>query len=242
MLTSSSDFISRFLYHARTSEDQFYWVPGTPPTSEIIAQASGVLRDILGFAAHQAAFSTLAEVIDVCTAEELESKGQGIAARNSTKHPSVVALTKLDAGQRASIAAAAAQGLLWMQECRKWVLDTWLRNQIGIRVMTGIIVAVGRIKQGYSPPQLGALARIGASLETKDHFILRSRGAIVEILAGSLNSLPRDTGTLSALRRLLDTVADAPNAVPVFNAMDKLLCLTSGGHAARLRKAALQWR
>jgi hypothetical protein len=242
MLKSPSEFISRFLYHVHTRDDEFYWEPGTAPTPQVVAQASGALKDVLGFAEHQGAFSTLAEVIDICTAEELGSKGNGIAARNSTKHPSVVALTKLNALNRASVAAAAAQGLAWMQECKKWVSETRLRNQIAIRVMTGIIVAVGRIKKGYSPAQLAALARIATSLESADHFILRSRGAIVEILAGNLNCLPRDEGTISAMRGLLDTIAAYPNAVPVFDAMDKLLHLTSAEHAAKLEKMASQWK
>lgn len=239
-MSTRPEFISRFLY--RVGDDELYWMPGTPPSAEVIEEAAAAARDILGFDAHSAAFTMLAEVIDVCTAEELESKGVGLAARNAIKHPRVIALTKLESVQRASIAVAAAQGLAWMEDCRKWVQDATLRNQIAKRVMTGIIVGIGRIKKDYSSAQLSALVRIGVSLRDNDVFVLRSRGAIAEILAGSLSNLPHDEVTLKALRRFLDVIAESPNAAPVFKAMDKLASLTSEDHAVQLQKAAAQWR
>ena len=186
MLTNRAEFISRFLYQIR--DDEFYGNPGSLPKSEVVVQASATARDIIGFDAHRASFTTLAEVIDVCTAEELASKGSGIAARNATKHPQVAALKKLDSAQRAGVAAAAAQGLAWMEDCRQWVQDHNLRNQIAKRVMTAILVSVGRIKRGYTAAQLAALAQIGASLRDTDVFVVRSRQAIDEILAGKTPS------------------------------------------------------
>ena len=207
-----------------------------------MAKASSAARDALGFDAHIAAFTTLADVIDVCTAEELESKGYGQAARNAGKHPRVVALTKLEFEQRAAVAAAAFQGLAWMEDCRQWVRDATLRNQIAKRVMTGVGVAVGRIKKGYTAAQLGALVRIGASLKDNDVFVLRSRGAIAEILAASSSSIPRDSETMVEIARFLDSIAERSNAAPVFKAMDKLLTLTSEQHAARLKQESSRWR
>jgi hypothetical protein len=175
----------------------------------------------------------LAEVIDVCTAEELESKGSGIAARNATKHPSVIALTKLEFERRASITSAAAQGLVWMDVCGQWVHDTTLRNQIAKRVMTAILVAVGRIKRGYSSAQLAALTRLGVVLRESDGFALRARGAIVEIIAGNIPQLPHDNETLTVLRQLLDVIGarSIAHAQPTLKAADKLKSLAFNGQA-----------
>ena len=240
MLTKPTDFISRFLYHLR--DDEWYGNPGAPPTPEILAQVAATAKDTLGFEAHRGHFTALAKIIDTGVAEELAVRGSGIAARNASKHPLVAALGKSDFQDRAGISAAAAQGLVWMEECRQWVQDVTLRNQIAKRVMTAIVVSVGRIKRGYSPAQLAALVRIGASLKDNDVFVVRTRGAIAEILAGSFSSIPRDEGTLLVMRQFLDRVADCSNAVPVFKAMDKLLSLTSDDHAARLRQAILKYR
>src|SRR5215468_2639292 len=128
MLATRTEFVSRFLYQIR--DDEFYGNPGTLPKPEVIEQAGVAAKDAIGFDAHRESFTTLAEIIDVCTAEELASRGSGIAARNATKHPRVMALKKLDSAQRASIAAASAQGLAWMEDCRQWVQDHSLRNQI----------------------------------------------------------------------------------------------------------------
>jgi hypothetical protein len=240
MLENRSEFISRLLYSLKDNEP--YSNPGKPPAPGTIAAASAAAIDVLGFDAHKEAFTTLAEVIDVCTAEELESKGSGQAARNAAKHPQVLALTKLRPEQRAAIAAAAFQGLAWMEDCRQWVQDATLRNQIAKRVMTGIVVAVGRTKKGYSCSQLGALVRIGSSSRDNDMFVLRSRGAIAEILAASLESLPRDDQTIAGMRNFLDKIAAYPNAAPVFQSIEKLLTFTSEEHAVRLRQEASQWR
>src|ERR1044071_4618943 len=177
MLKDRAEFISRFLYRLDIKET--YSNPGAPPTAETIAEASASANDRVSFDAHQAAFSTLAVVIDACTAEELPLKGNGQAARNASKHPQVVALGKLPSDQRAAITVAALQGLAWMEDCRPWVNDSTFRNQIAKRVMAGIVTAVGRIKKAYSPAQLGALLQIGASLKDSDLFVLRSRGSIV---------------------------------------------------------------
>jgi hypothetical protein len=240
MVTSCADFISRFLY--RVGDDEYYWVPGAPPTPEVIAEASAAAKDVLGFGAHQAAFATLAETIDLCTAEELASKGHGIAARNATKHPAVIALSKLEHDRRAGLAAAALQGLAWMEDCRRWVSDATLRNQIAKRVMAAIVISVGRVKTGYTPAQLDALLRIGTSLKGNDVFVLRSRGAVAEILAGNVSHLPSDKGTLTVMGRFLDIVCASPNAAPVFKAVEKLLPLTSAQQASRLSRAAQKWR
>ena len=224
MPANKTEFIKRFLYQIR--DEDFYWIPGTPPTKDVVAQASIATKDVIGYETHRAAFEKLAEVIDVCTAEELESKGHGMAARNATKHPSVIALTKLDSEQRAGVATAAAQGLAWMDDCGQWAKDTTLRNQIARRVMTAILVAVGRIKKGYESGQLAGLTRIGVSLQASDGFVLRARGAIVEILAGNISNFPRDKGTCKVLGELLDIIVARPNAQPALNAVDKLKPLT----------------
>ena len=179
MITNRADFISRFLY--QISDDEFYGNPGTLPKPEAIDRAAAAARDFVGFDAHRASFATLAEVIDVCTAEELDLRGSGIAARNATKHPRVAALKKLDFVERASIATAAAQGLAWMEDCRQWVQDHTLRNQIAKRVMLAVLVSVGRIKRGYTTEQLAALAKIGTALEDMDIFVVRAREVIDEI-------------------------------------------------------------
>ncbi|MEY2466951.1 MAG: hypothetical protein QOD03_1472 [Verrucomicrobiota bacterium] len=217
-----SEFISRFLYQIR--DDEFYGNPGSPPTASVIQKVSTFVKDELGFEAYRTYFITLADILDVCVAEEIAARGSGIAARNASKHPRVVELSKLDSEQRAGISSAAAQGLAWYEQCedQNWLQDHSLRNQINKRVMTAIIVAVGRIKKGYTQSQLAALARVGISLQTSDTFALRARGAIVEILAGNFINLPRDEDTLTALRSLLDRIASQPNAAPVFQAMDKL--------------------
>jgi hypothetical protein len=173
---------------------------------------------------------------------ELKSKGNGQVARNATKHPKIIALLKLNYEKRASISAAAAQGLAWMQECSAWCRETTLRNQIALRVMAGVLVGVGRIKKGYSSAQLGALLRIGASLKDNDNFILRARGAIAEILAGSFGILPSDVKTLALMKQFLDVIAAGPNAASVFKAMEKLASLTGEDHLAQLRQAASRWR
>ena len=240
MLKDRAEFISRFLY--RLDNDEPYSNPGAPPSPETIAKASASANDRVGFDVHRAAFSTLAVVMDACTTEELQLKGNGQAARNASKHPQVVALGKLTSDQRAAITVAALQGLAWMEDCRPWVTDSTLRNQIAKRVMAGIVTAVGRIKKAYSPAQLGALAQIGASLDDSDLFVLRSRGAIAEILAGNLESIPRDPNTISAINTFLERIADQPNAAPIFNAMDKLLPFVSKQAAARLTKKTSQWR
>jgi hypothetical protein len=240
MLGNRSEFISRFLYSLE--DDEPYSNHGKPADAVTIAAASAAAKDVLGFDAHKGAFTSLAEVIDVCTAEELESKGNGQAARNAAKHPQVVALTKLAPEQRTAIAAAAFQGLAWMEDCRQWVRDGTLRNQIAKRVMTGVVVAIPRTKKGYSSSQLAALVRIGASLRDDDLFVLRSRGAIAEILAANVASIPRDEETMAGMRNFLDKIAAHPNAAPVFQSMEKLLTFTSEKHAARLKQEASQWR
>ena len=180
MLTSRAEFISRFLYQIR--EDEFYGSPGSPPKPEVIEKATAAAKDIIGFEANRASFSLLAEIIDVCTAEELASRGSGVAARNATKHPRVTALKKLSFAERASIACAASQGLAWMEDCRKWVEDYTLRNQIAKRVMLAVLVSIGRMKRGYTAAQLTALARIGSSLKDMDIFVVRAREVIDEIV------------------------------------------------------------
>jgi hypothetical protein len=108
--------------------------------------------------------------------------------------------------------------------------------------MGAIVVSVGRIKTGYAPGLLAALLRMGVSFEGRDEIGLRVRGAIAEILAGNANVLPRDQETLGALRRFLESIAERPNAAPVFKAMDKLAALFSADYAERLRQASLRWR
>jgi len=180
MIANRAEFISLFLYQIR--DDEFYGNPGSLPKREVIEQAAAAAKDIIGFEKHRAAFGVLAEVIDVCTGEELAMRGSGVAARNATKHPRVAALKKLDAVDRASFAVAAAQGLAWMEDCRQWVQDHTLRNQITKRIMLAILVSVGRIKRGYTAAQLAALERIGASLEDRDIFVVRAREVIDEIV------------------------------------------------------------
>ena len=180
MITNRAEFISRFLY--QISDDEFYGNPGTLPKPEVIDRAAAAARDVVGFDAHRASFAALAEIIDVCTAEEIDLRGSGIAARNASRHPRVAALKKLDFVARAGIAAAAAQGLAWMEDCRPWVQDHTLRNQIAKRVMLAILVSVGRIKRGYTAGQLAALAKIGAALEDGDIFVMRAREVIDEIV------------------------------------------------------------
>jgi hypothetical protein len=180
MITSRNEFISRFLY--RIGDDEFYGNAGTLPEPEVIARATGAAEDIVGFETHRESFSLLAEMIDVCTAEEIASRGSGVAARNASKHPLVTALKKLDLAKRASIACAASQGLAWMEDCREWVQDHTLRNQIAKRVMLAVLVSVGRNKKGYTAAQLAALARIRSSLEDMDIFVVRAREVIDEIV------------------------------------------------------------
>jgi hypothetical protein len=179
MLATPAEFISRFLFRIR--DDEFYGNPGEQPKPELIKRAGLAAKDVVGFASHCESFTMFAEIIDVCTAEELASKGSGIATRNATKHPRILALKSLDPIQRASIAAASAQGLAWMEDCREWIQDHSLRNQIAKRIMVAILYSVGRIKRGYTPTQLTALAKIGKSLQDMDIFVIRARDTINEI-------------------------------------------------------------
>jgi hypothetical protein len=228
MLTRPADFLSRFLY--QISEDEFYWVPGTPPTPQIVEKAAARAKDDLGFERHRAHFASLADLIDACTAEELESHGSGQAARNAAKHARVMALAKLDPAARAGVAAAAAQGLAWIEACQPWARDSTLRNQVAIRVMAAVLVVAGRVRKGYEPEQLAGLARIGAGMRWCDLFYIRARGAIIEILAANAAACPRDPATLDALRQLLEVAESHANPAPVIKAMASL-------RNARLRHA-----
>ncbi len=183
MVINRAQFISLFLYQIR--EDEFYGNPGSLPSPAIVEQAVAAAKDIVDFDLHRSSFALLAETIDVCTAQELALKGSGIAARNANKHPKVIELKNLNPEYRAGIAVAAAQGLAWMENCRPWVKDTTLRNQIAKRVMTAILFSIGRIKKGYSTAQLTALSQIGSSLEDMDLFVIRAREAIDEIVSGA---------------------------------------------------------
>jgi hypothetical protein len=69
-----------------------------------------------------------------------------------------------------------------MEDCRPWVADTTLRNQIAKRVMTAILYSIGRIKRGYTAAQLSALTQIGTSLQDMDIFVVRARDTIYEIV------------------------------------------------------------
>ena len=137
------------------------------------------------------------------------------------KHPRVLALKKLAPEKQAGLAMASAQTLAWMEQCRKWVPDASLRNQISKRVMMAIIVS-GIIKRGYSPAQLSALARVGSKLRDCDIFVLRVRGAIAEILAGLASAISRDEATQTALKKLVKSVLERPNAAPATRAAQKL--------------------
>jgi len=215
-----AQFISRFLY--QISDEEFYWASGTPANDEVIKGAVALAKDDLGFDSHFSDFETLAQTIDECIAEELISQGNGVAAKNASKHPRVVALAGLAPQRRAGIAAASAQSLAWMEQCRNWVQDHTLRNQIAKRVFTGILVTVGRVK-GYSDSELAALARIGAALKDMDLFVIRARGAIIEILAANATQIPSDKQTQIALKRLVDFTADYPaNPQPVLKGIAKL--------------------
>jgi len=214
-------FISRLLFQIQ--DDEPYWVNGTPPTPQLVANACAVAKDEVDFDSHRSHFDGLAEILDACIAEELETHGHGIAARNATKHPRVVALTKSDSQHRAGIATAAAQGLAWYEACNKWVQDHSLRNQIAKRVMTAILVVAGRVREGYSTAQLAAVARLGASMRGMDLFEIRARGAILEILAANIAGLARDKSTLTAIRKLVSFAAEYPaNPQPVLKAIEKL--------------------
>src|SRR5215471_17312332 len=106
MLATRTEFVSRFLYQIR--DDEFYGNPGTLPEPQVIEQAGAAAKDVIGFDAHRESFTMLAKIIDFCTAEELAARGTGLAARNATRHPKVMALKKLDSAERANIAAASA--------------------------------------------------------------------------------------------------------------------------------------
>ena len=226
MAIDQTKFISRFLY--QINDEEPYWVAGSPPKEETIKQALAIAKDDLNFESHRSHFEVLADVLDACVAEELASHGNGIAAKNASKHPRVLALVDLSETERAGIALVSVQTLAWMEQCRKWVQDHSLRNQIAKRVLTGILVTAGRIKSGYSDLQLAALAQIGVTLHDMDLCVIRARGAIAEILTANAAKIPTDKKTRDALKHFVDFTADYPaNPQPVLKAIAKLRSVTA---------------
>ena len=223
MLTNRTDFLARFLHQLR---DDWTYVPPTPKT---IAQAAAAAKDEIGFDMYRAQFMTLAHIMDTCAAEDLWGG-------NPLKHPRVLALAKLEASQRAMIAVAAAQGLVWMDQCQKWVQRNTPKESIALRVMAAALLVAGRVGSGYSAPQLAALARIGASSQDMDLVAISARGAIAEILAANIREFPRDKETRIALKQFLDFIGSDDHMVnnlkPVVRAIDKLTPLTVDEHAA----------
>jgi hypothetical protein len=185
--------------------DEWWKNPDSPPPRDILQQAVGQASGLVQTETNRADFEKLAEVLDHCVEEEMPVRGFGQAGKNATKHPAVVALTKLEPLQRSRIAIAAAQWLLWTDDCAKWVHRANLRTQISIRVLTSVIVVIAKKKTTFSPDDLATLTRIGASMQSRDVFVLRAMAAIVEILTKHVDELPRDTSTLQACRELLNT-------------------------------------
>jgi hypothetical protein len=215
-----TEFLSRFLHQLR--DDWSY----SPPTPATIQQAVAVSKDEIGFEKYRAQFVELAAIMDTCVAESLWGG-------NPLKHPRVIALAKLEPSQRAAIAVAAAQGLVWMDQCRQWVQRNTPKESIALRVMAAVLLVVGRVRNGYSAPQLAALARIGASSQDMDLVVISARGAIAEIMAVNTLQIPRDKETRIALKQFLDFTASYPhNLQRVVKAINKLLPFTSNDHAA----------
>ena len=205
-----AEFLSRFLHQLR---DDWSYLPPTPAT---IQQAVAVSKDELGFDMYRAQFTTLADIMDACATESLWGG-------NPLKHHRVLALAKLEPSQRAMIVVAAAQGLVWMDQCGRWRQHNTPKNEIALGVMTAVLIVAGRIRGGYSANQLAALARIGASSQDMDLRFISARGAIAEILALSIRELPRNKETLTALKQFLDFTARYPaNLKRVAKAIDKL--------------------
>ncbi len=215
MFTNRAEFITRFLHQLR--DDWTY----SPPSLETVQQATAVSTDEIGFERYHAQFTTLADIMDVCGAESLWGP-------NPLKHHRVLALAKLEPSQRAMIAVAAAQGLVWMDQCARWRQHNTPKNEIGLAVMTAVLIVAGRNRDGYCAEQLAALARIGASSQDMDLRFISARGAIAETLALNIRQLPRNKETLTALKRFLDFTARYPdNLKRVARAIDKLRHLTA---------------
>lgn len=209
MFNNHDEFITRFLHRLR--DDWTY----SSPSTETIQEATAVSRDEIGFDRYCAQFTILTDIMDACATESLWGG-------NPLKHHRVLALAKLEPSQRAMIVVAAAQGLLWMDQCGRWRQHT-PKNEIALGVMVAVLIVAGRFRGGYSADQLAALARIGASSQDMDLRFISARGTIAEILALNIRELPRSKETLTPLKQFLDFTARYPaNLNRVVKAIDKL--------------------
>jgi hypothetical protein len=206
--------------------DQPYWVD-SPPSPSIISEAVAAATDRVGFEGLEPEFKALASIIDACCAEELELRGYGQAAKNATKHPLVAAIAQEPPSTRFGIALASGQGLRRMEDCRDWVQDHSLRNQIAKRVMTGILVVAAQRKTVGPMDRLAALAIVGSLMRDRDVFVIRAQGAIAEILASQINCIPHDPETLQAVQALC-RIAGIMDLKSVEKAVGKLSALPTG--------------
>jgi hypothetical protein len=202
MLTRPTDFVALFL--SEGNDDEPYWMPGRPASAQTLAEVTGWIQDDLGFEAYREHFQRLAEVIEVCTAEALADRGSGVAATKTIAHPSVLKLAELTGEQQAGISAAALQGLAWFEKCLPLKRDTFLRNQVALRVLVAVLMVIGVKARGYSPAQLAAIAALAAPMRGTGHFDLHAHDAVVKLLAANVKQLPRNETTRADVRMLLD--------------------------------------
>ena len=136
MISGPPDFISRFLYQIR--DDEFYGNPGLPPKPETIKQAAAAAKNVLGFDAHRAWFTLLAEADHICSAEELQLRGSGIAARNASTASTNCCSQEIKCRRRrAGLSAGRSPG--WHGwRIAEWIQNATLRDQIAKQVMTAI--------------------------------------------------------------------------------------------------------
>lgn len=170
----------------------------------MVQEAESCAKDQVGFNSHQGAFSALAEVMDVCVAEEIPLRGFGQAGSNAKKHPRVISLVKSHEVTPSQLALAAAQTLVWMEDCRHLCHDANLRTQIQKRVVAATLMLFAEKKSVYRASELSVLAQLGASLKDRDVFVLGSIAAIVEIVAKHVKELPRTPETIAACKHLID--------------------------------------
>jgi hypothetical protein len=205
-LVSMDDYLAKKITKEEFDQKTELWWknPDREPTPEAVQEAASCAKDQVGFNSHQTAFSALAEVMDVCVAEEIPLRGYGQAGSNAKKHPRIISLVKSHEEARSHLALAAAQTLVWMEDCRKLCHDANLRTQIQKRVVAATLMLIAGQKSIYTASELSVQAQLGASLKDRDVFVLGSVAAIVEIVAKHAKELPRTSGTIAACRQLLD--------------------------------------
>ncbi len=213
---NQAEFVSRFLHQVH--DDWTY----SPPTAEALQDALSACKDELGFADYEAQFLELGEIMDAQAAI-------GLWGGDPRKDARVLAIADREPARRAAMVAAAAQTLAWLDQCQNRVRNNTPRNQIGMKVATSVLLVAGKAKGGFTPAQLAALVRIGASSQDMDGMIIMGRGMIAVILAGHSEEIPADPATRRALKEFLDFI----NAYPAktqkeIKAIAKLLPIAAG--------------